>query len=132
MHLFWDTSAVIPLVFQEPYTARAHRAHKDGQRALAWSWMRVEAEAALLRRRAGAEHWQELNKLLSAFIWLEMSPAEESVLCLFNRPLRLRASDAGHLYVFSKATAAISGIQLVTFNQEIQLAAATCSLPLWG
>ena len=132
MHLFWDTSAVIPLVFQEPHTSRAHRARADGERALAWSWMRVEAEAALLRRRAGAEHWRELSKLLSAFMWLQMSPAEESALCLFNRPLGLRASDAGHLYVFSKTTAAISGIQLVTFDQEIKSAAATCSLPLWG
>jgi hypothetical protein len=94
--------------------------------------MRVEAEAALLRRRAGAEHRRELNKLLSAFLWLEMTPGEESALCLFNRPLQLRASDAGHLYVFSKASAAISGIRLVTFDQEIQSAAATCSLPLWG
>jgi hypothetical protein len=94
--------------------------------------MRVEAEAALLRRRAGAEHWRQLNKLLSAFLWLEMSPGEERALCLFNRPLGLRASDAGHLYVFSKATAAISGIQLVTFEQEIRSAVATCSLALWG
>jgi uncharacterized protein with PIN domain len=97
MHLFWDTSVVIPIVFQEPHTARAHRANGDGHRALAWSWMRVEAEAALLRRRAGAEHWRELNKLLSVFLWLEMRPAEESALCLFNRPLGLRASDAAHL-----------------------------------
>jgi len=131
MHLFWDTSAVIPLIMREPNTAQAHRAHAAGRRALAWSWMRVEAEAALLRRRATSEHWRELNKLLSAFIWLEMMPAEESALCRFNRPLGLRASDAGHLYVFSKAMAAISGIQLVTFDQEIQFAAATCSLPLW-
>jgi hypothetical protein len=45
MHLFWDTSAVIPLIMREPHTARAHRAHAAGRRALAWSWMRVEAEA---------------------------------------------------------------------------------------
>jgi predicted nucleic acid-binding protein len=131
MHLFWDTSAVVPLIFQEPHTERAHRALAQGQLAFAWSWMRIEAEAALLRRRAGSEHWRELNELLSAFIWLVMNPSEESALCQLNRPLGLRALDAGHLYVCSRAMAADPAIQLVSFDHEIQSAAMACSLPLW-
>jgi hypothetical protein len=131
MHLFWDTSAVIPLVFQEAHSAQAARAHAAARWAFGWSWMRVEAEAALLRRRAGAQHWQELQKLASSFIWLELPPNEESAVRQFNRPLGLRASDAAHLYVFSKASGVDPAMQLVTFDQEMQSAALTCSLPVW-
>lgn len=131
MHLFWDTSAVIPLVFQEAHSAQAARAHAAARWAFGWSWMRVEAEAALLRRRAGAQHWQELQKLASSFIWLELPPNEESAVRQFNRPLGLRASDAAHLYVFSKASGVDPAMQLVTFDQEMQSAALNCSLPVW-
>ena len=131
MHLFWDTSAIIPLVFQEAHSAQAARAHAAARWAFGWSWMRVEAEAALLRGGAGAQHWQELQKLASSFIWLELPPSEESAVRQFNRPLGLRASDAAHLYVFSKASGVDPAMQLVTFDQEMQSAALTCSLPLW-
>jgi uncharacterized protein with PIN domain len=131
MHLFWDTSAVIPLIFQEPHSAQAARAHAAGRRAFAWSWTRLEAEAALLRRRASVQHWQEFQKLASSLIWLELAPSEESAVRQFNRPLGLRASDAGHLYVFSKASGVDPVVQLVTFDQEMQSAALNCSLALW-
>ena len=131
MHLFWDTSAVVPLIFQEPNSGVAQRAAGVTRRAFAWSWMRVEAEAALLRRGATTQSWQELSRLLSAFIWLNMNPGEEGAVCQFNRPLGLRASDAGHLYVLSKAVSADPSIRLVTFDLEMQSAAAACALPLW-
>ena len=55
----------------------------------------------------------------------------ESTVRQFNRPLGLRAPDAAHLYVFSKASGVDPAMQLVTFDQEMQSAALTCSLPVW-
>jgi predicted nucleic acid-binding protein len=131
MHLFWDTSAVVPLIFQELHSVRAARARAVARRAFAWSWMRVEAEAALLRRQASPQHWQELQKLASGFIWFELASSEEGALRQFNRALGLRASDAGHLYLFSKASTVDPGMQLVTFDHEMRSAAVKCSLSLW-
>jgi uncharacterized protein with PIN domain len=131
MLLYWDTSAIVPLVIEEPHTAQAQRARAATSRAFAWGWMQVEAEAALLRRDATPKHWQNLARLLSGFIWLEMEPHEHSALRQFNRPLALRACDAGHLFVYSRAYAADPMMQLVTFDTEMQKAATNCAFPLW-
>ena len=93
--------------------------------------MRAEAEAALLRRQASVQHWQELQKLMSSFIWLELPPSEESAVRQFNRALGLRAADVGHLYVFAKPFTVDPAMELVTFDQEMQSAALNCSLALW-
>jgi uncharacterized protein with PIN domain len=123
MLLYWDTSAIVPLVLDEPHTAQAQRARAATRRAFAWGWMQVEAEAALLRRNAAPKHWENLAQLLSAFVWLDMEPHDFSALRQFNRPLALRAGDAGHLYVYSRAYAADPRIQLVTFDTEMRKAA---------
>jgi hypothetical protein len=131
MRLYWDTSAVVPLVLQEPHSAAAQRARSAARRAFAWSWMQVEAEAALLRRDATATQWRNLTQLFSAFIWLDMESQDLPALRQFNRPLTLRADDAGHLFVFSKACTADPQIQLVTFDSEMRKAARQCAFPLW-
>ena len=99
MYLFLDTSAVIPLLLQEPHTAGALNAIAQADRLFAWRWMQVEAEAALTRRRASPAAWSEWRQLASTLHWLELSEASLPALCAFNRPLRLRAADAGHLFV---------------------------------
>jgi hypothetical protein len=62
MELFWETSAVVPLVLAEPHDLFALRQ--------------------------------------------------------FNRPLGLRAADAGHLFVYSRAHAANPKLEVVTFDHE--------------
>jgi uncharacterized protein with PIN domain len=97
MHLFLDTSAVIPLLLQEPHTSGALNAIAQADRLFAWRWMQVEAEAALTRRRASPAAWSEWRQLASTLHWLELSEAALPALCAFNRPLRLRAADAERL-----------------------------------
>jgi hypothetical protein len=60
--------------------------------------------------------WKNLAQFFSAFIWLDMEFLDFSALRQFNRPLALRAGDAGHLFVYSRACAADPEIQLVTFD----------------
>jgi predicted nucleic acid-binding protein len=131
MLLFWDTSAVVPLIFNEPHTPSARHARAAATRAFVWSWIRVEAEAALLRRNASPGDWENLARVLARMTWLETDTRELSALLGFNKPLGLRALDAGHLFVCSKAVSAFPGIHLVTFDQEMDQAARRCHLPVW-
>jgi predicted nucleic acid-binding protein len=132
MQLFWETSAVVPLVFAEPHSPEAERARAATSRAFAWPWMQVEAEAALLRRNATPAHWENLARLMSAFVWLDMEPHDLFALRQFNRPLGLRAADAGHLFVYSRAYAAIPKLEFVTFDEELRIAVIRCALPVWS
>lgn len=131
MRLFWDTSAIVPLIFQEPHTAPALRARAVARQVFAWNWMRVEAEAALVRRQARPADWKNLENLFSVFIWLDLDSSDCSSLCRFNKPLGLRALDSGHLYVFSKAHSADETLSLVTFDGDMRGAAEKRGLPVW-
>jgi len=131
MRLYWGTSAIVALIFQEPHTAAALRARDATRQAFAWSWMRVEAEAALIRRKAEPAHWKNLEKLFSVFIWLEWKSDDLTSLCRFNKTLGLRALDSGHLFVFAKAHAADKTLRLVTFDGEMRNAAEKRGLPVW-
>ena len=129
MHLFLDTSAVIPLLLQGPHTSGALNAIAQADRLFAWRWMQVEAEAALTRRRASPAAWSEWRQLASTLHWLELSESSLPALCAFNRPLRLRAADAGHLFVLDRAITVVPELHLVTFDNEMQAAAYTCDAP---
>ena len=49
---FWDTSALLALVFDEPHSASASEALEATTEFHAWDWLTVEAKASLTRRRA--------------------------------------------------------------------------------
>ena len=130
MQLFFDTSAVVPILIKEPGSRMARAAFSSGEVLFAWKWMRVEAEAALVRRKADAVTWRNWRSLERSFTWLDFIDLEIPELCAFNRQLGLRAADAGHLFVFEKATAALPEIQLVTFDKEMAAAARLLGLSI--
>ena len=132
MNVFFDTSAIVPLLIKEVHTERAQAAWSKTTRAWAWRWMQVEAESALGRRRASTEAWAQWRTLSNSMTWLEMEPRTWSQLCAFNRPLRLRAADAGHLFVCDRAMTVVSGLTLATFDDEMIEAAEALSLPMVG
>ncbi len=132
MDLFLDTSAVIPLLLQEPHTDSALAAIARAERLFAWRWMQVEAEAALARRRAPPPAWSEWRQLAASIHWLELNESSLPALCAFNRPLRLRAADAGHLFVFDRAITVVPDLHLVTFDHAMSEAATTLGLPSLG
>ncbi len=129
---FFDTSAVLPLFVHEPRTQDAQTAYDAVDSIFAWSWMRVEAEAGLLRRRANALVWREWRSWLRHVTWLDLEPTHLDALCSFNRGLALRAADAGHLYVLELALRAVPDMVLITFDGEMQKAAERLQMPVWA
>ncbi|HUF62065.1 MAG TPA: hypothetical protein VMN36_08315 [Verrucomicrobiales bacterium] len=132
MELFLDTSAVVPLILREPHTPRALEIWQEGERVWAWRWLQVEAEAAIARRRADARAWRQWSLVSSAIVWLDLEPRSWPLLLAFNRPLRLRAADAGHLYVFHRAASVAPQLRLVCFDAELHAAARTLGLDAIG
>jgi len=129
--LFLDTSAVVPLFLEEPQTAAAQHALAQASQIFAWCWMRVEAEAGFIRRQADRQVWTEWRTWTPHVCWLDLEFAELDHLCSFNRALRLRAADAGHLYVYEQACHAMPDLQLVTFDHEMAAVAHRQRMALW-
>ena len=130
MELFFDTSAVVPLLLDEPFSKKACLAWERANRVWGWRWLQVEAEAALCRRKAPATAWRQWAQLSAGFNWLDLETKSFPLLRAFNRPLRLRAADAGHLYTLQLATQVIPSMKLVCFDKELKRAAKLLGLDL--
>ena len=128
MNTFWDTSAVVALLLQEPETQSAQSAWSKTTRAWAWRWMIIETEAALARRKAPPVAWSQWATMLESFTVLDLESSQWDSLRAFNRALRLRAADAGHLFVFERASTIIPELQMVCFDQDMTAAARDIGL----
>jgi predicted nucleic acid-binding protein len=99
---FWDSSAVIPLIVEEPAATHIRALLQDDPRMAVWWTCVVECWSALARRRrdgtlslAGEEAARSLLRMLQSS-WIEIQPGEE-VRMHAGRLLRvhpLRAPDA--------------------------------------
>jgi len=120
MHTFFDTSAIVPLLLSEPHSeaARAIWAESQGYR-LAWYWLKVETEAALTRRRAGARIWQEWDRVESELNYIELPDSGVESICRLNRNLGLRAADAAHLFVAARLSRTLDPLQLASFDEKM-------------
>lgn len=128
---FWDSSAVIPLIVEEPATTHIRALLQDDSRMAVWWTCVVECWSALARRRrdgtlslAGEEAARSLLRMLQSS-WIEIQPGEE-VRMHAGRLLRvhpLRASDALQLAAALawKANAPSGG--LVALDQRVREAA---------
>jgi predicted nucleic acid-binding protein len=130
MQIFWDTSAIVALILQEQRTPEAADAWSGTTRAWCWRWMQVEAEAALARRGASPESWAQWRAVAGAFHVLDLEPARLPDLCTFNRALKLRATDAGHLFVFAQAASVVPDLALLSFDGEQTQAARSLGFRL--
>jgi len=128
--IFWDSSAVVSLIFEEPQTAQAKEAWSESREFWAWEWMNVEVEAAIIRRNVSSRGWEIWRKIQPAFNGLSMEASELTTLMALNRGCRLRAADAGHLYVFDRLSTALPETELLTFDMEMARAAEKLALRL--
>lgn len=126
--LFFDTSAVVPLIIQEPFSDSAREVWSRAGHWYAWRWLKVENEAALLRRNAPPAAWRNWGRVQTAFNWIELPDGLIDECCRFNQNIRLRAADAGHLFVMDRLTRAIDDLKLVTFDREMNQAAEALGL----
>lgn len=128
MDVFWDTSAMVALLLQEPSSAAARAAWTRTSRAWAWRWAVMEAEAALSRRKAPPSAWSQWAVLQGSLRLLDLDPAHWEALRAFNRGLRLRAADAAHVFVCERAATAVPRLNFITFDTEQAAAARSIGL----
>jgi predicted nucleic acid-binding protein len=124
MLAFFDTSAIVPLILMEPHSEAAGTVWKETSQRLGWQWLRVEVEAALVRRIAPPEAWSRWYVIESAMDWVEPEAGWLEHLRSFNRGVGLRSADAGHLYFMERCLRGAPELRLVTFDIEMRRAAA--------
>lgn len=132
MIAYWDTSALLPLILQEPHTAAAVEAAALVTLNYGWDWMQVEAEAALRRRNAPHSAVKSLRTQLQSFHWLSVTPTDHDMVCSLNSRHRLRAADAGHLFCLRRVAHVFPEIQFVCFDKELSAAARAERVRVWS
>jgi uncharacterized protein len=134
---FWDSSAVVPLLAEEPSTAPLRRLHRR-ETVVVWWGTVVECGSAIARLERGgaltpaqcAEAFSRLDALRRG--WIEVEPTEQ-VRDTARRLLRvhpLRAADALQLaaaWVASEQQP--STLPLVTLDQRLRDAAMREGFP---
>lgn len=129
---FWDSSAVIPLILEQPSSARSRELLDEDPDVVVWWGTPVECASAFARlRREGAlgpsdeaELIREIEQLRLG--WHEMVPGD-LVRAQALRVLRLhplRAADAFQLAAALEWAGSPSGERLVTFDERLGAAAA--------
>jgi predicted nucleic acid-binding protein len=131
MIAYWDTSAVLALILQEPHSPEAVRASEIVTLNYAWDWLRVEAESGLRRRQATEESFEALARHLQSFRWISLGRADFPAINSLNARHRLRAADAGHLYCLKQAAHILPEIRFVGFDRELTAAVQAEHLPVW-
>lgn len=126
---FWDASAIVPLLVDEPTSKTLASRRMTDPTMIVWWGTPIECVSALCRleREGGlsADGWLAAARRLDALAtgWLEVSPAA-SVRDTARRLLRvhpLRAADALQLAAaFEAAEGRPSGTTLLTFDERLR------------
>jgi len=132
MIAYWDTSAVIALIFTEQHSAGAEIAKKATTQYYAWHWLHVEAHCAIDRRGGGTAAHAKLALWIADVKWLDVPSADYPALLTLNQRHRLRSADAGHLYCFQRAAHVLPDLQLVSFDTELTTAARAENLRVFS
>lgn len=128
---FWDTSALVPLLLDQPATARVVELFDEDPEIVAWWGTPLECASAAARlRREDRLTVDEEDVVLSlldrlAGTWYEILPSEE-VRVRAGRLLRvhsLRAADALQLAAARTWSGGAKGVELVTFDERLSKAA---------
>ena len=138
---FWDTSAIVPTLVDEPGSARMRELADDGTPIAVWWATRVECRSAIARRiRIAPADTQRAEQALETLrtavsAWLEIPPAERlrDDAGRLVRVHDLRAADAFQL----AAARAVSDdhpetLPFVTLDERLALAASREGFPVLG
>jgi hypothetical protein len=128
---FWDTSALLPLLLEEPRSAQTRDVFEADPEIVVWWGTPVECWSALARlgreKRIGAADEDRVGALLDRLQtgWIEILPGEE-VRTQAIRMLRvhgLRALDAFQLAAAMVWAGTPAGDGFVTFDRRLATAA---------
>lgn len=131
MIAYWDTSALLKLVYQEPRSADAGEAQQLCTQVVSWDWAIVEGEAAVARR-GGQDAARVLRILFQPFVWVRLNHTHHDAIIALCRKHRLRSADGGHLFAALKAREIHAQITLVCFDEALRQAAEKENLPVFG
>ena len=129
---FWETSALLPLIFEQDATADLRAVASDDDSMVIWWGSKVEAVSAVCRLvRAGQIEEPSAPRLLKEIGGLaeaayEVQPTEEvrAAACRLLRVHELRAADALQLAAaLVWADHRPTGLGLVALDQKLRLAA---------
>jgi predicted nucleic acid-binding protein len=135
---FWDTSALVPLLAEEPSTASAQGLYAE-QPAIVWWATPVECASAIARlEREGAltasqvgEAFGRLDALRGSWIEIEAGDEVREVARRMLRVHPLRAADALQLAAaWLGAERRPASLPLVTLDDRLRAAAAREGFPL--
>lgn len=136
---FWDTSAVVPLLLDEPATGPVRDAYRnDSVVVVAWTTV-VECSSALARsEREGDLGQTEATTAFSrldelARVWHEVEPSND-VRDLARRLLRVHTLRTGDAIQLASATLAAerrpASLTIVTLNDRLETAAQKEGFPV--
>lgn len=128
--LFWDASALVPLLLEEANSRLVRELWSNTREAHAWDWVLVEVDAALIRRKAGSLIWQDWKKIQLELRMYSIQNEDLRNLRTLNRGMGLRAADAGHLFLYYSLVQRFFELELITFDREMIEAASRLRLPL--
>lgn len=128
---FWDASALVPLLLEQPLSERSRQLHAADREIVAWWGSSIECASAIARlhredRLTAAEDRQarSLLTMLSAS-WFEVQPGD-AVRAQAHRLLRLhslRAADALQLAAALEWGGSPPDGQFVSFDERLNTAA---------
>ena len=134
---YWDASALVPLVVDEPASSLAREWLAEDERIITWVWTRTEIVSAIERRtREGSLLSMQRREVLARFDtfagnWDEVTDVlavrSRANALLARHPLR--AADAGQLGAALLVQEQLAGpLTFVCLDQRVSLAAELESL----
>jgi hypothetical protein len=128
---FWDSSALVPLVLQQPRTSDARELLEEDDELVVWWGSAIECASAIARlhrdEQLGATAERDARALLDTLrkSWFEVQPGDlvrEQALRLL-RVHTLRAADALQLAAALEWAGAPTDADFVTFDDRLREAA---------
>ncbi len=128
---FWDTSAIVPLLLEQPTSARARELLAEDRMIAAWWGTPIECWSAIARLRREGRLTPEDEATVEGFLeqlresWLEILPSEQ-VRERARRLLRvhtLRAADAVQLAAALTCAGSPPDASFVAFDERLSEAA---------
>lgn len=131
METFWDTSAILPLVYQEVHTPLATAAVRRAGLSIAWEWLQVEARLAVARRGDDPDRLARLREWFDSAEWQSFGNGELNQVISLGVRHKLRAADAGHLHSLLQIRRLFPKIVFVCFDDDLTQAAKAEGVSVW-
>lgn len=135
---FWDTSALVPLILDEPSSTRMRAIFADDPDILTSAFTTIEIASAVWRRRHAeqlplAAH-QEADELFAtlSMTWTELAVSQDAIDSAIGTMSRqtLRAGDALQLGTALIAAGRASKLEFVTLDEDLKAAARAEGFPV--